>query len=75
MRKDFLDFGLGAKGVETEGCGVDFVGDADGFVEVGDGEDGEEGAEGFVFDEGVGWGGYLDDGGFDEERGFVHGAA
>lgn len=75
MGEDFFDLGFGAKGVETEGCGMDFVGDANGFVEVGDGEDGEEGPEGFVFYEGVGWGGNLDDGGFDEERCFVHGAA
>ena len=50
-----LGFGFGAEGVEAEGGGVDGVGDADCFVEVIDGEDGHEGAEGFVDEEAVFW--------------------
>ena len=60
-----LGFGGGAEGVETEGGGVDGVGDADCFVEVGDGEEGHEGAEGFVCEEAVGGGVDEDEGGGD----------
>jgi len=48
-----VGFGLVAEGVEAEGGGVDLGCDADGGVEVVDGEDGHEGAEGLVDDEAV----------------------
>lgn len=68
-RADFTEtalcFGFGAEGVKTEGGGVDGVGDADCFVEVGDGEEGHEGAEGFVYEEAVRGGVDEDEGGGD----------
>ena len=72
---DLLELGLVAKGVGAEWCVVELVCDLDGFVEVGDGEDGEEGAERFAGDHAVVHVADLNDGGLDEEVGFVHCAA
>ena len=50
LAEDAVGFFGGAEGVEAQGRGVNFVGDADGGVEVVDGEDRHEGAEGLVGD-------------------------
>ena len=50
-----LGFGFGTEGVETEWGGVDDVCDADCLVEVVDGKNGHERAEGFVDEEAVFW--------------------
>ena len=75
LAEDLLHLPLVAKGVGAEGRVVRLVGQPDGLVEVGDGQDGQQRAEALVGDQAVVDVADLDDGGLDEEVALVHGAA
>nr|POE73250.1 hypothetical protein CFP56_73764 [Quercus suber] len=50
LRQDLVGFGFGAEGVKTQRGGVDFVGGADGLVDVVDGEDRDQRPERLVLE-------------------------
>ena len=68
-------FGLGAKGVDSEGRGHDAVGDLDGLVEVVNGKDGDQRTEALLDEHGVVRRVDLDEGGLDEALLLIHRAA
>lgn len=75
LAEDAVGLGFGAEGVHAQRGLVQLVGDADGFVEVVDGVDGDDGPEGLLDEEAVGYVVDLHHRRLEEPVCFVHGAA
>lgn len=69
-----VNISLVTEGVETQRCALDTIGQADGFVEVLHGQDGDEGAEALLRAHGVINRVNLNNGGLDEQLLLIHSA-